>query len=212
MIRHKHTHTRSSLISHSHLYLIMSCHEALWISKNDIGYMIEKWLRLKQLESEFFFFPISILFIYFLQFLKHKGPSTIRGSTHGFDMVDSFIDQLLCVFPVGRILWHCLQRRQDLWVENPQTLTGKKSNVQWRVFLLVHCFIVILKNIISPWKKFTGKIWVWHPWIGAYTKESPWLHTCYGVMRTQTHLMWIVRHCQANKACRLKEKEGRWNA
>lgn len=54
--------------------------------------------------------------------------STHPGPTHHFDVVKPLIDQLLRVLPVGCILWHGLQRRQDLWVEKLQALRGQKSS------------------------------------------------------------------------------------
>ena len=44
--------------------------------------------------------------------------------TYGLDQVESLPHQLLCVFAVGRVLGHGLQRGQDLRVQDPQALGG----------------------------------------------------------------------------------------
>lgn len=63
----------------------------------------------------------------YLRFLYHTQVTKPPAPTHRFDMVDPLIDQLLCVLPVGGILWHGLHRSQDLGVENPQTLREQKD-------------------------------------------------------------------------------------
>lgn len=56
---------------------------------------------------------------------------TLRSGTHRFDQVVALADQLLCVLPVCGVLRHDLQRRQDLGVQNPQTLRGRHRQAMW---------------------------------------------------------------------------------
>lgn len=136
--------------------------------------------------------------------------STHPGSTHHFDVVEPLIDQLLCVLPVGCILWHGLQWRQDLWVEKLQTLWGQKSST--------------LVGGMSRWGRLLCGVTWWQLgeanelwWtITACIQASPHSVTtpsqqrlCVVCSLTPAHLMWIVGHCQANQAGRLEENSRR---
>lgn len=136
--------------------------------------------------------------------------STHPGSTHRFDVVEPLIDQLLRVLPVGCILWHGLQWRQDLWVEKLQTLWGQKSST--------------LVGGMSRWGRLLCGVTWWQLgeanelwWtITACILASPRSVTtprqqrlCVVCSLTPAHLMWIVGHCQANQAGRLEENSRR---
>lgn len=123
------------------------------------------------------------------------------SASHRFHMVEPIIDQLLCVLPVGCILWHGLQRRQDLWVENPQTLREQQSSrLAWNKQKPSSSSVALG----GVQQEYVNQLWRTITACSVTTQcTNP---VCLRCSRSAAHLVWIVGHCQADQASRLQKK------
>lgn len=129
----------------------------------------------------------------------------LSSASHRFHVVEPIADQLLCVLPVGRILWHGLHRCQDLWVENPQTLREQQSSrLAWNKQKTFQLFCGVrwcqLESVNQPWWTITAC---------SVTMQSTTLGLSLRCSLSAAHLMWIVGHCQADQASRLQENSNK---